>query len=454
MSATELPPTRRRELTGFGRNPVSAADVADPVSPDEVRAVLDAPPARGVIARGLGRCYGDAAQNAGGTVIDTAFLDAIDIDAATGIVTASAGTSLDSLMRALVPRGFFVPVTPGTRQVTVGGAIAADIHGKNHHKKGSWCNHVVSMRLATPSGTVDLTPESDPDLFWATAGGLGLTGVVLDATFECSRIESSRLSVDTRRLDDLDAAMAAMEATDDDYDYTVAWIDLVSKGRSLGRSVLTSGRFASLDELDAHDPEPLGFDPYLTIPAPPWAPSGLLNRLSVRAFNELWFRKAPAERTGELQTISQFFHPLDMVDGWNRIYGRRGFIQWQFVVPFGAEDTLRRIVEALSASGCASFLAVLKRMGEADPGPMSFPAPGWTLALDMPVSVGLGALLDRLDDDVVESGGRVYLVKDSRLRPELVPRMYPRLDEWRDVQARVDPDRVLQSDLSRRLHLC
>lgn len=452
-SADAPPPTRRRELTGFGRNPVSAADVADPVSFAEIDAVLAAPPARGVIARGLGRCYGDAAQNAGGTVVETAFLDAIDIDAATGIVTASAGTSLDALMRALVPRGFFVPVTPGTRQVTVGGAIAADIHGKNHHKKGSWCSHVRSMRLATPAGIVELTPESDHDLFWATAGGLGLTGVVLDATFECPRIESSRLLVDTRRLNDLDAIMAAMESTDDDYDYTVAWIDLVSKGRALGRSVLTSGRFAHRAELDPHDEEPLVFDPYLTIPAPPWVPPGLLNRLSVRAFNELWFRKAPAERTGELQTISQFFHPLDMVEGFNRIYGRRGFVQWQFVVPFGAEDALRRIVEALSSTGCASFLAVLKRMGASDPGPMSFPAPGWTLALDIPVSAGLGALLDRLDDDVVESGGRVYLVKDSRLRPELVPRMYPRIDEWREVRARVDPDGVLQSDLSRRLHL-
>ena len=266
-SAAEPPPTRRRELTGFGRNPVSAADVADPVSFAEIDAVLAAPPARGVIARGLGRCYGDAAQNAGGTVVETAFLDAIDIDAATGTVTASAGTSLDALMRVLVPRGFFVPVTPGTRQVTVGGAIAADIHGKNHHKKGSWCSHVRSMRLATPSGTVELT-ESDHDLFWATAGGLGLTGVVLDATFQCPRIESSRLLVDTRRLNDLDAIMAAMESTDDDYDYTVAWIDLVSKGRSLGRSVLTSGRFAHRDELDPHDEEPLVFDPYLTIPAP------------------------------------------------------------------------------------------------------------------------------------------------------------------------------------------
>ena len=255
------------------------------------------------------------------------------------------------------------------------------------------------------------------------------------------------------RAADLDAVMAIMEATDDDYDYTVAWIDLVAKGRALGRSVLTSGRFAHRDELDPHDDNPLDFDPYLTVPAPPWAPSGLLNRLSIRAFNEFWFRKAPVERRDELQTISQFFHPLDMVEGFNRIYGRRGFLQWQFVVPFGAESTLRHIVETLSSAGCASFLAVLKRMGAADPGPMSFPAPGWTLALDIPVSAGIGSLLDRLDDQVTDVGGRVYLAKDSRLRPALVPRMYPRIDEWREVRRRVDPDGVLQSDLARRLAL-
>jgi decaprenylphospho-beta-D-ribofuranose 2-oxidase len=376
------------------------------------------------------------------------------LDAETGVVTASGGTSLETLMRALVPRGLFVPVTPGTRQVTVGGAIAADIHGKNHHKRGSWCTHVESMRLATPKGTVDLTPDSDPDLFWATAGGMGLTGVVVEASFRCPRIETSRLLVDTRRAADLDAVMATMIETDDQYDYTVAWIDLVAGGRALGRSVIDSGRFAHLDELDARDPDPLGFEPNLLIPTPPWAPAGLLNSWSIRAFNELWFRKAPVERLGQIWSISQFFHPLDMFgDRWNRMYGRRGFFQWQFVVPYGAESTLRRVIETLSSTGCASFLAVLKRFGPGDPGPLSFPAPGWTLALDIPVSAGIADMLDRLDEEITAVGGRVYLAKDSRLNPELLPRMYPRLDEFREVRARVDPDGVLQSDLARRLRI-
>jgi decaprenylphospho-beta-D-ribofuranose 2-oxidase len=413
-----------------------------------------------MIARGLGRSYGDAAQNAGGIVIDTNLLDRFDLDPSTGRVTASAGTSLDSLLRVLVPRGFFVPVTPGTRHVTVGGAIAADIHGKNHHRSGSWCCHVESMRLVLPSGdTVEVTPEpdGDPELFWATAGGMGLTGVVADATFRCPPIETSRVLVDTERTADLDGLMATLEATDDRYDYSVAWIDLIARGRSMGRSVLTRGRFATADELSGDVgalADPLGFDPDLTVPAPPLFPSGMLNRLTVKLFNEGWYRKAPARRTGELQTISQFFHPLDMIEGWNRLYGPRGFLQWQFVVPFGAEDTMRSVVEQLSSTGCTSFLAVLKRFGPADPGPLSFPAPGWTLALDIPVGLaGLAGLLDRLDDEITEVGGRLYLAKDSRLRPELLPAMYPRLDEFVAVRRRVDPDGVLRSDLSRRLGL-
>ena len=449
-----------RELSGWGRTAPTGADVRRPTSATELRRALPTTAQRGLLGRGLGRGYGDCAQNSGGTVVETTDVDAFTIhdDDPTldhGVVTAEAGASIDRLLHALVPQGLFVPVTPGTRYVTVGGAVAADIHGKNHHRKGSWCEHVASMRLQLANGeVVEVGPDRDPELFWATAGGMGLTGVVQDVTFRCPRIGSSRLLVDTDRASDLDEVLALMSSGDDEYDYSVAWIDLMASGRSMGRSVLTRGRFATAAEAAPAGPDPLAYEAGVLATAPPVFPSGALNRLTVRAFNEVWFRKAPARRRDELQTIPAFFHPLDMVGSWNRVYGPRGFLQWQFVVPFGAEDALRRIVAELSRHGCTSFLAVLKAFGPGDPGPLSFPAPGWTLALDIPVgSATLGALLDDLDDVVAAAGGRVYLAKDSRMRHELVRTMYPRLDDWRAVRERVDPDRRLTSDLARRLGL-
>ncbi len=419
------------------------------------RAVHDSP--RGVLGRGLGRSYGDGAQNAGGVIVDgTTAVGIIEFDPDAGRVTAKAGTSLDQLMEWLVPMGWFVPVTPGTRQVTVGGAIAADIHGKNHHQAGSWCNHVESFRLLVGSGEVlDVHSDRSPDLFWATAGGMGLTGVVLDATFRCKAIETSRLVVDTDRAADLDAVMALMVEGDADYDYSVAWIDIMTRGAAMGRSVLDRGRFARLDELPSKfAPDPLRFVSNSLGSLPPIAPSGLINPLTVRAFNELWFRKAPARRRDAIMSITQFFHPLDLVEEWNRVYGPKGFLQWQYVVPDSAGEVVRSTLEQLSAAGVPSFLAVLKRMGPGNAGHLSFPSAGWTLAFDAPVGgAELGPLLDRLDEQVVEAGGRIYLAKDSRVRREHIPAMYPRLDDWREIRAKADPDGRFRSDLGRRLGL-
>jgi decaprenylphospho-beta-D-ribofuranose 2-oxidase len=447
-----LAPSTRRVLAGWGGTAPTAADVV-PLDAEAATACLTAPPSRGVLARGLGRGYGDAAQNSGGTVLDgTALISPISVDVDAAIARVGGGVSLDELMRRLVPLGLWVPVTPGTRFVTVGGALAADVHGKNHHRDGSIASHTRSLTLATPTGTQRLTP--DHELFWATAGGMGLTGVILEAELALPRIETSTLLVDTDRTADLDSVLALMEEGDDRYHFSVAWIDCLARGRHLGRSILTRGDFARESDLEpARRTDPLGYRAAVRLHAPPVFPSGLVNPLTMRVFNEAWYRKGPTCRRAEPQTIPAFFHPLDGVGEWNRLYGRRGFLQYQFVVPFGEEPSLQSAVERLADAGAASALAVLKRFGPGDAGPLSFPAPGWTLALDLPVAPGLAALLDGLDELVAAAGGRVYLAKDARLRPELLPVMYPRLPEWRDVRDRADPGGVLASDLDRRLNL-
>ncbi|MDP9465358.1 MAG: decaprenylphosphoryl-beta-D-ribose oxidase, partial [Actinomycetota bacterium] len=285
---------------------------------------------------------------------------------------------------------------------------------------------------------------------------MGLTGVMLDATIRLLPIETSRMRVDTSRIADLDALLATMSQGDDDVRYSVAWIDLVAKGRQLGRSVLSRGEHARFTDLDARQAiAPFAYGPHQLISVPPLVPPrGVLNHATVAAFNEVWFRRAPVCRTGEIQGIGAFFHPLDLVGSWNRLYGSRGMVQYQFVVPFGQEEAMRTVVERLSASGAASFLAVLKRFGAANPAPLSFPQSGWTLALDVPgASRGLGDLLHGLDRVVLDAGGRHYFAKDSHMTPEAVRRGYPRLDEWKAIRDEVDPHGVWQSDLGRRLGL-
>ena len=388
-------------------------------------------------------------------MIETTDVDAFTVDAGEEVlVTAEAGATIDRLLHALVPQGAFVPVTPGTRYVTVGGAIAADIHGKNHHRQGSFCDHVRSLRLQLPSGdVVRVGPDDDPELFWATAGGMGLTGTVLDATFTCPRIGSSRLLVDTDRAADLDGVLELMEG-DDAYAYSVAWIDLMARGRDLGRSVLTRGRFATAEEVGrARRRTPTR--PASSPPLPPFVPRGLLNRVTVAAFNELWFRRAPERRRDELQTIPTFFHPLDMVGGWNRIYGPGGFLQWQFVVPFGAEEQLRHIVGALSA-GALHLVprrpqALRARQRRARSRSRSRdgrwrstsrpPCPGWARS-----STG------SMRSSWTQGAGSTW-PRTAGSRRDRLAEMYPRLDEWRAVRERVDPHRRLQSDLARRLGL-
>ncbi|GGW33593.1 oxidoreductase [Streptomyces griseoloalbus] len=444
-------------VTGWGRTAPTVTRLIRPRTYEEAALAVRDCGARGGIARGLGRAYGDAAQNAGGAVFDMTGLDRVHaIDADGGTVLCDAGVSLHRLMEVLLPLGWFVPVTPGTRYVTVGGAIGADIHGKNHHVSGSFSRHVLSLELLTADGRVRTVVPGTP-LFEATAGGMGLTGVILTATIRLQPVETSLMCVDTERASDLDDLMARLADTDHRYRYSVAWIDLLARSTATGRAVLTRGDHAPLDALPRGTRargEPLAFRTTRLPAAPSFVPEGLLNRATVGLFNELWYRRAPRSRTGRLQRIPAFFHPLDGVPHWNRVYGRSGFVQYQFAVGHGREDTLRRIVRRISERRCPSFLAVLKRFGDADPGWLSFPVPGWTLALDIPAALpGLGGFLDELDEEVAGAGGRVYLAKDSRLRPELLSAMYPRLDDFRALRAELDPRGVFTSDLSRRLHL-
>ncbi len=314
-------PSRSR-LWGWGRTNATMADEVSVDSETIVATVKQAGP-RGALARGLGRSYGDAAQNGGGLVLRLGTsAGSIVLDERAGTATVGAGVSIDELLRVVVPRGFFVPVTPGTRFVTIGGAIASDIHGKNHHVDGSIGNHIKSLTILLADGTASVIgPQANPELFWATVGGMGLTGVVLDATIRLLPIETSRMLIDTSRIADLDTLMATMADGDDDVRYSVAWIDLVAKGRQLGRSVLSRGDHARLGDLDARQSvAPLEYGPHQLVSVPPLIPPmGVLNHATVAAFNEVWFRKAPVHRTAEIQGLGAFFHPLDLVGSWRSL---------------------------------------------------------------------------------------------------------------------------------------
>lgn len=442
-------------LSGWGRTAPTVARVVRVRSEEEVAAALASPPRGGTVARGLGRSYGDAAQNTAGEVLDLTGLDRVHrLDLDEGVVTVGAGRSIGELLRVLVPLGWFVPVSPGTRHVTIGGALAADIHGKNHHVAGSFGQHVLSYDLCVPGGnTLEVSPASDPDVFWAGVGGMGLTGVVTRATLRLLPIDSAWMRVDTARARDLDDCMATMAARDNEYRYSVAWVDCLAKGSNLGRSVIDLGEHAAVDELPrrlsrtAH-----AYSPRALATVPRWMPDGLVNRVSTAMFNEIWFRKARESVTYE--TITSYFHPLDALSNWNRVYGRSGLVQYQFVVPFGEENVIRTAVEGVASRRLPCFLTVLKRFGPGSEGYLSFPKPGWTLAMDFPANApGLAPFLASLDESVVAADGRIYLAKDARMNSQLMPAMYPRLRDWRAVRDRLDPDRCLTSTLAQRLDL-
>jgi decaprenylphospho-beta-D-ribofuranose 2-oxidase len=450
-AATEAPSgATEAALAGWGGGPRVHARVVRPGTVAAALAATTDGPGGSVIPRGMGRSYGDAAQLDGGVVLETTALDRFDLDVDAGMVHAQAGVSLGRLLGALQPAGWVLPVVPGTQHVSVGGAIACDIHGKNHGVSGTFGAHVSALGLLTASGEVrELSAERDPDLLHATIGGMGLTGVIVWADIKLRRLPSPLLAVDTDRVTGLDEALAALDAPGGPH--RVAWLDLLGPG--LARGVVTRAEAAPAEAASSE-----ARSGATTVPGrlriPPRWPGGLLRTEVVRAYNAYRFRSSPRQARGELEAFGAHMFPLDVLDAWPRLYGPAGFVQYQLVVPRGRETALEQVLLQLRRSAVPCYLAVLKDFGPANAFPLSFPLAGWTLAMDLPrAAPGLLALLDRLDEIVVEAGGRVYLAKDARLRPEALAAMYPRLGEWRAVRDAVDPDGRWRSDLAVRTGL-
>ncbi|MDX1871432.1 FAD-binding oxidoreductase [Mycolicibacterium sp. 120266] len=464
--STDLPLTPR-SLTGFGRTAPSVAQVLS--TPDveviaaAVRQVADAGTAspsylrRGIVARGLGRSYGDHACNGGGIVVDMTALHRIhSLSAETAVADVDAGVSLDQLMKAALPFGLWVPVLPGTRQVTVGGAIGSDIHGKNHHSAGSFGNHVLSLDLLMADGEVrTLTPEGPTsELFWATIGGNGLTGIVIRARIAMTRTETAYFIADGVATADLDETIAVhLDGSEDKYTYSSAWFDLISPPPKLGRAAVSRGSLARLDQLPKKlAKDPLKFDAPQLLTVPNIFPISAMNKLSFTAIGEVYYRLGGTYQ-GKILNLSQFYHMLDLVSGWNNAYGPAGFAQHQFLVPPDALDEFKDIIRWIQTSGHYSALNVFKLFGPGNKAPLSFPMAGWNVAMDFPIKPGVNEFLNELDDRAMEFGGRVYTAKDSRVSAEKFHRMYPRIDEWIAVRRKADPNGVFASDMARRLEL-
>ncbi|BDX29786.1 FAD-dependent decaprenylphosphoryl-beta-D-ribofuranose 2-oxidase [Mycobacterium antarcticum] len=449
--------TTTKQLMGWGRTAPTVARVLSTPDPGIIAEAVASADGRGIVARGLGRSYGDNAQNGGGLVVDMTALNQIhSMDRDTHLVDVDGGVNLDQLMRAALPLGLWVPVLPGTRQVTVGGAIACDIHGKNHHSAGSFGNHVRSMDLLTADGRVrHLTPDGDDaTLFWATVGGNGLTGIILRATIAMTPTETAYFIADgdvTPTLDDTIAFHS--DGSENDYTYSSAWFDAISAPPKLGRAAISRGSLATLDQLPAKlQKNPLKFDAPQLLTFPDVFPNGLANKYTFGPIGELWYRKSGTYR-GKVQNLTQFYHPLDMFGEWNRGYGRAGFLQYQFVVPTEAVEEFKAIIVDIQRSGHYSFLNVFKLFGAGNQAPLSFPIPGWNICVDFPIKAGLNEFVTELDRRVLEFGGRLYTAKDSRTTAETFHAMYPRIDEWIKVRREVDPAGIFVSDMARRLEL-
>ena len=454
--------TELKSLYGWGRTAPSTAHVVSTPDVDTIAKAVQvaAESGRGVIARGMGRSYGDPAQNGGGLVVDMQPLNQIhSIDPDTGIVDVDAGVTLDQLMKAALPYGLWVPVLPGTRQVTIGGAIGPDIHGKNHHSAGSFGDHVLSMELLVADGRVlHLEPEGETsELFWATVGGMGLTGIILRARIQMTFTETAYFISDTVRTSTLDETIEEhSHGQEEGYTYSSAWFDAISAPPKTGRSTISRGSLATLDQLKEFAPklakDPLKFKAPQLMTVPDIFPSWTMNKLTLSAIGEAYYMMGSPSKN-DILNLTQFYQPLDLIGEWNRGYGSAGFLQYQFVVPTDAVEPFKDIIYQIQSSGHYTALNVFKLFGEGNRAPLSYPMKGWNVCVDFPIRSGLGEFLDRLDEQVMEFGGRLYLAKESRTSAEKFHAMYPGMDGWLKTRRDIDPTGVFASDLSRRLEL-
>lgn len=440
-------PSELRELTAWGRSSSARVRFHAPTDTSAIAVTLLGAGTRGIIARGLARSYGDASLNDGGDVVGlTACAQVLDFDSERGVVTAEAGVSFAQLMRITLPQGWLLRNCPGTAFVTLGGALANDVHGKNQHITGSFADHVLWFDLITPEGAhVRVDPVDNPILFEATAGGIGLTGVIVAMAVRLERVPSNAMTVREERISDIDRFLERLVDAEREHPYVVGWIDAAGGGRRLGRGILECAGYADRN---------VGGPGSWRIPVPFDFPRLIFNRYSVAAFNSLYFHRVPRAGRDRSLHIERFLYPLDALTDWNRMYGRPGVYQFQCVVPHAeGRRAIIELLETIVASHAASFLAVLKSMGRHARGMLSFPMPGFTLALDFPRRAATRALVYRLQDIAMRHGGRVYLAKDACMRPADIRAMYPRLEEFLAARATLDPHNRMQSDMARRLGL-
>ena len=430
-------------LSGWGRVPLPGREVR---SEDLVALTRDA-----TLCRGLGRSYGDSSLPPAGrpVVAGTTLADRIlSFHSPTGTLRAEAGLALYDLNRLYLARGFYSPVTPGTQQITLGGMVAADVHGKNHHRDGCIGRHVTGLRMRVADGRVlDCSPTQRADLFRATVGGMGLTGAILEVELKLAAIPSQWVLVESERVRDIDAFIDALKDSAAGWRYTMGWIDCLSRGSALGRGILARGRWAEPGEAPSRVPVPLR-RPSLPFVLPGW----IIARWSVRIFNALLYGLHPRGVRRRVMNPERFFYPLDAIGGWNKMYGPRGFTQYQCVLPASAgRDAARGFLDLLTRRGGASMLCVIKDCGAEGDGLLSFPKRGISIALDIPIRDDTQSLVDALNEAVIKEGGRVYLAKDQFTRAEHFAAMEPRLAEWREARRRWDPQGRFRSAQSVRI---